>query len=57
MWGSAIYYDVKSGGAISEAVAIDNSMGIFTMFQNMNVGFLTSILTLLATILVGTYYI
>ena len=57
MGGSAIYYDVKSAGAISEAVAIDNSMGIFAMFQNMNIGFLTSILTLLATILVGTYYI
>lgn len=57
MDGSAIYYDIKSSGAISEAVAIDNSMGVFVMFQNMNVGFLSSILTLIITILVGTYYI
>lgn len=57
MGGSAIYYDIKSSGAISEAVAIDNSMGVFIMFQNMNVGFLSSILTLIITILIGTYYI
>ncbi|MEI0602712.1 BCCT family transporter [Brachyspira alvinipulli] len=57
MGGSAIYYDIKSSGAIAAAVAVDNSSGIFAMFKNMNIGILANFATIMATVLVATYYI
>ncbi|WP_182355219.1 BCCT family transporter [Flaviflexus huanghaiensis] len=55
--GAALHYDEKSGGAVSEATAQDTSRGLFAMLQELPYGWVTFILLLTATILVGTYYV
>lgn len=55
--GAALYYDDQSGGAVTEATSQDTSLGLFAMLQELPYGWVTFILLLAATILVGTYYI
>lgn len=53
--GSALYYDDMLGGFISNAVAVDPSMGLFAMGQA--VPYVGIVVIIVATILVGTYFI
>lgn len=55
--GSALFYDAKTGGAVTEAVNQDTSRGLFVMLQEIPLGVIGFILIVIATILVATYYI
>jgi len=55
--GTAMHYDETSGGAITEAVNQDTSLGLFIMLKEIPLGPVAFALLLIATILVGTYYI
>lgn len=55
--GAALHYDETSGGAISDATMEDTSLGLFAMLHELPVGWVSFILLLTATVLVGTYYI
>ncbi len=55
--GTAIALDMESGGAISAAVAENTSSGLFSTIENMNIGLIGTLLLIVATVLVGTYYI
>lgn len=55
--GSALYYDAQTGGAITAAVNEDTSLGLFAMLKEIPIGVVSFILLLIATVLVGTYYI
>ena len=50
-----MFYDEKSGGAVTEAVGIDNAAGLFEMLGM--IPFIGTILIIVATVLVGTYYV
>ncbi len=55
--GSALFYDHQTGGTITAATRQDTSLGLFAMLKEIPLGVAGSILLLVATILVGTYYI
>ncbi len=55
--GSALWYDEQSGGVVTDAVNADVSMGLFAMLKELPFGAISFVLLLVATILVGTYYI
>lgn len=55
--GAALHYDETSGGAVLDATLEDTSSGLFAMLQELPYGWVSFILMLMATILVGTYYI
>ncbi len=55
--GAALFYDNQGGGAIKAATLQDTSLGLFAMLKEIPLGVVGSILLLVATILVGTYYI
>jgi len=52
---AAIYYDDKSGRGISDAVNADVASGLFAMLESIPV--VGSLLLVVATILVATYYV
>lgn len=52
---AAIYYDDQSNRSISDAVAADTSSGLFVMLDSVPV--IGTILLVIATILVATYYV
>ncbi|KAA0977198.1 BCCT family transporter [Paeniglutamicibacter gangotriensis] len=52
---SAIFYDDKSAGGISSAVAEETSSGMFVMLQSVPI--VGGLLLVVATILVATYYV
>ncbi len=52
---AAIYYDDQTGRSISEQVAADTSSGLFAMLEQ--IPFVATVLLVIATILVATYYI
>lgn len=52
---AAIYYDDKSGRAISDAVNADVASGLFAMLESIPL--VGSLLLVVATILVATYYV
>ena len=55
--GSGIYYDIKSGGMISAAIAENTESGLFALFDVMNIKFVSSFLTIVSTVLIGSYYV
>ncbi|AZQ77619.1 BCCT family transporter [Flaviflexus ciconiae] len=55
--GSALHYDEQSGGSVTSATLEDTSLGLFAMLHEIPLGPISFILLLIATILVGTYYI
>lgn len=57
MGGSAIYFDLNQGGAISAAVNSDISSGLFALFDNLSWSVIRLTLLVIATVLVATYYI
>ncbi|MCT2149027.1 BCCT family transporter [Dermabacter vaginalis] len=52
---AGMFYDEKSGGAVTEAVGIDNAAGLFEMLGM--IPYIGTILIIVATVLVGTYYV
>lgn len=57
MGGNAIFYDIKNSGVISAAVLKNTSSGLFVTLSTMNIGIVGRFASILATILVATYYI
>ncbi len=55
--GAAIFFDDASGGAVTEAVNRDTSLGLFAMLKQIEWAPVSFALLLVATILVGTYFI
>ncbi|GAA4475642.1 BCCT family transporter [Enteractinococcus fodinae] len=52
---ASIYYDDQTGRAISEGVASDTSSGLFLMLDQLPL--VGTVMLVVATILVGTYYV
>ena len=55
--GAALRYDELTGGTITEAVNQDTSRGLFVMLREIPLDAVGVALLLVATVLVGTYYV
>ncbi len=55
--GAALHYDEKTGGVITTAVNAETSRGLFVMLREIPLGAVSVALLLVATVLVGTYYV
>ncbi len=55
--GAAMYYDERTGGMVTDAVNEDTSRGLFVMLREIPLGAVAVALLLVATVLVGTYYV
>ena len=55
--GAAMYFDEQSGGSVTAAVNEDTSLGLFAMLKEIDFVPVSFVLLLVATILVGSYYI
>lgn len=55
--GSAIYYDIKSSGVIGQVISKNTEAGLFSLFDVMNVKFVSSFLAIISTVLIASYYV
>lgn len=55
--GSAIFYDIKSDGVISAAIAQSTESGLFALFDVMNIKIVSTFASIVATVLIASYYV
>lgn len=55
--GTAIFYDIKSGGVVSAAIAESTESGLFVLFDVMNIKVISTLASIASTILIASYYI
>ena len=55
--GTALYIELFAGGGIAEAVKADVTSALYVTFDKMDVGFMGTVASVVATILIATYFI